>query len=120
MTTRKSAETDFSGDIVDNRASLSSSTDVSLLTTSVNKEDIEQRTETEVSMLHATYNPFQIFGSMVAFPTFNALDTVRAICALRQSFKDELYQDSKLPPTPQKLTPPNPPPDSDTEEDIYN
>ena len=134
MTTRKSAETDFSGDIVDNRASPSSSTDVSPLTTSVTKEDIEHRTETVVGMLRATYkfkpneilcvrqsiNPFQIFGSMVAFPTFNALDTVRAICALRQSFKDDPYQDSKLPPTLQKLTPPPPPPDSDSEEDIYN
>ena len=55
MNTRKSAETDFSGDIVDNRALLSSSTVISPLTTSVTKEDIKQRTETVVSMLRATY-----------------------------------------------------------------
>ena len=57
---------------------------------------------------------------MLALPTFNALNTVRAICALRKSFKDDPYQESQLPPSPQKSTPPNPLPDSDTEEDIYN
>ena len=133
MNTRKLAETEFSGDIVDNRASLSG-TDVSSLTTSVNKEDIEHRTETVVNMLRTTYKfdnneilcvrqgitPFQIFGSMIAVPTFNALDTVHAICALKKSFQDDPYQDIKLPPSPQKSTPPNPPPESDTEEDLYN
>ena len=121
MNTRKSAETEFSGDIVDNRASLSG-TDVSSLTTSVNnKEDIEHRTETVVNMLRTTYKfdnneilcvrqgitPFQIFGSMIAVPMFNALDTVHAICALRKSFQDDPYQESKL-HLPRRNQPPLP------------
>ena len=51
-TRRKSTETEFLGDIMDNRASLSG-TDVSSLTTSVTKEDIKHRTHCGE---YATYN----------------------------------------------------------------
>lgn len=134
MTSKKSVETEFSVENVEQKES-TAGTDVSSLTNSVGKDDIKQRTDTIAGVLQATYkfkpdevrcvqnsiHPFQIFKIIISAPSFNILDTVHIICALRKSFQDNPYQDSKMPPPPMTDAPLPPPPESDgieSDEDI--
>ena len=135
MNSKKSAETEFSDDNLEQK-SAQSGTDVSSLTNSVSKEDIQQRTDNVLNMLRTTYkfkneeilcvrnsiNPFQLFKNMISVPSINIIDTVHGICALRKSFQEDPFQDSSnMPPIPSKEdAPPPPPPESDSDRDMYN